>query len=756
MTNTVTSHTVELSIDGMHCASCVSKIEDRLHKTPGVMEAKVNFATREASVVFDPAKIRKDKISSVIKGLGYQAKPMEKETDWGAQEKERHFKEQRELALKFWVAAALSAVIMVLAMHEIFPFVMRIPEFTRNLIQLILATPLQFYAGGRFIQGLGRFLFRFRADMDSLIGLGTVTAYLSSALAALFPDFLLRHGITPHVYFETQAGIIAFILLGFYLEAKARGRTSEALLKLASLQLKSAHLLRGGREVEVSVFDIRPGDMIAVKPGERLPVDGLVSRGSSGVDESMMTGESLPVEKKAGDWVFSGTVNQTGYLVIEAKKVGEETALSQMIQLVRQAMGSRAAVARLADRVSAVFVPLVLVIAAVTFGAWVYWGGSQGITQGIYHFITVLIVACPCALGLATPTALVTGMGRGATQGVLFRSGEALEKLCLVKAFLFDKTGTLTQGRPRLLQIILPSNNPLDEDKALQMAASVEKGSEHRLALAFLKEVEERGLKLLPLDSFEAVPGKGVKATLQGEKLLVGTEVFLRENGVSMEALLKAHADELQEKWATLVFLAVEKRALALFAIHDPLRPESQRVIEYLKDKGLKVGLITGDRELMARKVAESLKIDSVFAEVPPEGKAKKVEEWQTEVGSVAMVGDGINDAPALAAADVGISLASGTDVAREAADITLLKGSIGLIPFALELAKKTFRVIRQNLFWAFFYNIVLIPVAAGVLEPFVAFRFSPLWASIAMAASSVTVVANSLRLKKAGKGLSK
>jgi Cu+-exporting ATPase len=433
--------------------------------------------------------------------------------------------------------------------------------------------------------------------MDTLIGLGTLTAFLSSATAVLFPEFLLKHGIEPHVYFETQAGIITFILLGFYLEARARGRTSEALLQLASLQLKTAHLLRNGREVEVSVFDIRPGDSVSVKPGERIPVDGKLLRGTSGVDESTMTGEPLPVEKKPGDWAFAGTVNQTGYLILEAKKVGEETALSQMIQLVRQAMGSKAPMAKLADRVSEVFVPAVLLIAALTFAAWAYWGGTTGITQGLYHFITVLIVACPCALGLATPTALVTGMGRGATQGILFRSGEALEKLCSVKGFLFDKTGTLTQGKPRILQVILAPNNPLDEEKAFQMAASVEKGSEHRLALAFLKEVEDRGIRLLPLDSFQAVPGKGVRASLQKEKLLVGTEEFLRENSVAMEALLAAHAKQLREKWATLVFLAVENRALALFAIHDPLRPEAPQVIHSLKNQGYQVGLISGDRK---------------------------------------------------------------------------------------------------------------------------------------------------------------
>jgi Cu+-exporting ATPase len=739
---------VALSIEGMHCASCVEKIENRYKETPGIIEAAVNFATHEASVTFDPNVIAPDKIPPLIKDLGYKATLITAETDWAQQEKKQHRKEQKDLYQRFWFAALFTSIIIILSMPELFPFVQKIPLLYINYIQLLLATPIQFYAGLRFVKGLKRFLFTFRADMDTLIGIGTLTAYLYSALATLHPALLLRYDIYPYVYFDTQAAIITFILLGFFLESRARGQTGEALLKLASLQMKKAHLLRNGEEIEIDVFNIRPGDSVVIRPGERIPIDGIILNGRGGMDESMMTGESLPVEKGEGDWVFAGTINQTGYLVLSATKIGEETALAQMIHVVREAMRTKAPIARLADRISAVFVPIVLLIAFATLGVWTFLG-PKNISAGIIHFIAVLIVACPCALGLATPTALIAGMGRGATRGVLFRSGAVIEKVAGLKGFLFDKTGTLTQGNPTLYQIVLPPNSPIDEEKALQIAASVEKGSEHRLALAFLNAAEEKRISLLPLASFKAHAGKGVEAVLEGDSFFVGTELFMQENSIELDPVLKVHSEQLEQKWATLVFLAVRKKAIALFAIHDPLREEALPMVEALKKRGYQLGLITGDRKSIAQKVAEGLGIASVFAEVPPQGKAEKVREWQQEVGSVAMVGDGINDAPALAAADVGISLATGTDIAREAADITLLRGSIGLIPFAIDLAQRTFRIIRQNLFMSFFYNILLIPIAAGVLEPVFHLRFSPVWASIAMAASSVTVVTNSLRLKR-------
>jgi P-type Cu+ transporter len=747
--NSSTSQVSLFSIEGMHCASCVDKIESALQSTEGVLSAAVNFASHEATVTYDPALISPKEIPPIVRKLGYKAQAVQGEREWVETEQEQARQERQELFRRLLSAVLLGMPLILLAMPELFPFVERVPPLYRNYIQLLLATPIQFYCGFRFVKGFFRFLFTFRADMDTLIGMGTLTAYLYSALAVLVPALLLKYGVSPHLYFETQAGILIFILLGFYLEARARGRTSEALMKLASLQMKKVRLLLNGKETEVDLQNVRIGDTIVVRPGERIPVDGVLSRGRGGVDESLMTGESLPVEKKEGDGLLAGTINQTGYLLVEAKKVGDETALSQMIHLVRLAMGSKAPVARLADRVSRVFVPLVLLVAGLTLFAWIHWGGEGGIQRGLIHFITVLIVACPCALGLATPTALVTGMGTGAGRGVLFKSGEVLEKIVGLKAFLFDKTGTLTEGKPTLLSMEISPLCPFDEEKALQIAASVEKGSEHRLAEAFLQEASDRGLKLFPLDSFEAHPGKGVAAEIQGDRFWLGTKTFLSENGVEPDAHLDEVVAPYEEKAATLVYLAFGKKSVALFAVYDPVRKEAPAVVEALKKQGFRVGLITGDRKTVGRKVADRLGIDDVFAEVPPAGKTQVLEDWRNEIGAVAMVGDGINDAPALAAADVGFALATGTDIAREAGDVTLLKGSIGLIPFSLNLARKTFRIIRQNLFWAFFYNLLLIPVAAGVLEPFAPVHFSPVWASAAMGFSSVTVVLNSLRLKR-------
>lgn len=748
MKKPVDEEVVGLSISGMHCASCASKIENSLKSLPGIKEAGVNFATREASVVYDPTLLKTDKILNGIIKLGYQAQIMSDQDDWLSQEKKEQKKEQSQLYQKLSWAAFCTFFIVLLAMPDLFPFVLKIPENYRNIIQFFLSSILQFWIGLRFLKAFLRFVIRFQADMDTLIGLGTLTAYLYSSVATFFPQ-LLSHSAGAHVYFETQASIITFIFLGFYLESKAKGQTSEALLKLASLQSSKASLLRNGKETEVNIWDLRVGDHVAVKPGQHIPVDGLVIWGTSGVDESMMSGESLPVEKQQGTWVYAGSLNQTGYLEVEVKKMGEDTALSQIVSLVRKAMRSKAPIARLADQVSSIFVPSVLAIATLSFMVWYYFSADQKLSQALIHFVAVLIVACPCALGLATPTALITGMGRGASHGILFRSGESLEKIVSLKGFLFDKTGTLTQGSPLIYERVIPPESPLDEEKALQIAASIEKASEHRLALAFMKEAEGKKIHFLKLEHFKSIPGRGVKALLAGDYFWVGNEELLKMAQIPISSFILERSAQLEEKWATPIYLASQKQVLALFAIHDPLRPESAPMIQKLKRMGYQVALVSGDRNTVVTKVAEGLGIEKFYSEVMPAEKENIVRQFKEQIGQVAMVGDGVNDAPALAAADVGIALASGSDVAREASEVTLLKGSVGLIPGMLLLAKATYRTIQQNLFFSFFYNILLIPMAAGVFQPLLGISLSPLWAAIAMASSSVSVVLNSLRLKR-------
>ncbi len=737
-----------LSISGMHCASCAAKIENSLKSLSGVKEAGVNFATREGSVVFDSKKVSPDKIISEIVKLGYEAKTIDEQEDWLESEKAERKKEQRLLYQKLSWSVFATTIIVVLGMPEIFPWALKVPLFTRNIIQFILSTFLQFWVAWRFINALGRWFLKMQANMDTLIGLGTLTAYLYSSFATFFPQ-LLGTATHAHVYFETQAAIITFIYLGFYLEARAKGQTSEALMKLASLQSSKAILIRNNKEVEVNSWDLRTGDHVAIFPGQRIPIDGLVVRGGSGVDESVMSGESLPVEKQKGDWVYAGTLNQTGYLEVEVKKMGEETALSQIVHLVRSAMRSKAPIAKLADQISAIFVPIVLVIAFLSALLWYFFSTQDQMSHALLHFVAVLIVACPCALGLATPTALITGMGRGASVGILFRSGESLEKVTRLKGFLFDKTGTLTEGSPKIHETVLDPSSPLDEEKALQIAASIEKTSEHRLALAFVNQAKFQKIPFLKVDQFESVPGKGVKALVDGDAFWIGQENFIRSENITIPDFILERSLQLQEKWATPVYLASAKKVLALFAVHDPLRKESFGMIQQLQRHGYEVAMISGDRQKVVEKVAEALKIKTYYAEVLPGEKEKIVTEFKNKVGAVAMVGDGVNDAPALARADVGIALASGTDIAREASEVTLLKGSVGLIPSMIKLAKQTYQTIRQNLFFSFIYNILLIPLAAGVFQPLFGLSLSPLWASVAMAASSVSVVLNSLRLKR-------
>ncbi len=744
----MSSSSEQFNITGMHCASCSSKIEKSLKNLKGVAEAAVNFTTREAQVQFNPEEVSTQQMIQEIEKLGYQAQVLDQQEEWSERERREQKKDQSMLYHKLSWAVPATLLIVFLGMPDVFPLALKVPLFYRNLIQFILSSFLQFFIGWRFMKALGKWLVSFRADMDTLIGLGTLTAYLYSSVATFFPQWL-GLDLHAHVYFETQAAIITFIYLGFYLESRAKGRTSEALIKLASLQSTKAILLRNGKEIEVNSWDLRPGDSIVIKPGQVIPIDGLVTGGGSGVNESVITGESLPLEKRKGDWVYAGSLNQSGYLEIEVMKTGQETALSQIIQLVRTAMRSKAPIAKLADQISAIFVPAVLAIAALSFLLWFFLASENQLSQALVHFVAVLIVACPCALGLATPTALVTGMGRGASLGILFRSGESLEKAIQVKGFIFDKTGTLTEGSPIIHEIVIHPGSPLDEEKALQIAASIERASEHRLALAFVESARSKRIPFLKIDHFESIPGKGVKAIIDGDSFWIGQANFLAEEKIEIPSFIQDRSLQLQENWATPVYLASSKQVLALFAVHDPLRAETPAMVKRLRSMGFSLAMLSGDRKRVVEKVAEALGIETYYAEVLPAEKERIVREFQQKIGKIAMVGDGVNDAPALAVSDLGISLASGTDIAREASDVTLLKGSVGLIPGMLMLAKRTYQVIRQNLFFSFIYNILLIPLAAGVFQPLLGLSLSPLWASIAMASSSLSVVLNSLRLKR-------
>lgn len=743
-------NTEQFSLSGMHCASCAGKIEKKLRGLEGVQEVSVSFATREAAVTYDPHLSNAEQIIQAVDTLGYKANALDAQEDWLERDKRERKQEQAALYRKLSWSVLATSFIVFLGMPEMFPWALKVPLFYRNLIQFILSSFLQFWVGWRFVKALGVWLFKFRADMDTLIGLGTLTAYLYSSVATFFPQYLLSNASQIPVYFETQAAIITFIFLGFYLEGRAKGRTSEALMQLASLQATKAILLRKGKEVEVNSWDLRPGDCIVIKPGQNIPIDGKVLMGSSGVDESVISGESLPVEKRKSDWVYAGSLNQTGYLEVEVMKTGEETALSQIIHLVRKAMRTKAPIAKLADRISAVFVPAVLALASLSFLLWYFLTPNHSLSMAILHFVSVLIVACPCALGLATPTALITGMGRAASSGILFRSGESLEKANALEGFIFDKTGTLTEGKPQILEIVIHPSSPLDEEKALQIAASIERASEHRLALAFVNKAQSKKIPFLKVEHFESIPGKGVKAIVAEDAFWIGQESFIQSENIVIPPFIRERSLQLQEQWATPVYLASSKQVLALFAVHDPLRAETSSMIQSLKSQGYALALLSGDRKRVVEKVAEALGISTFYAEVLPDEKERIVREFKEKIGKVAMVGDGVNDAPALAVSDLGIALASGTDIAREASEVTLLKGSVGLIPGMLNLSHRTYSVIKQNLFFSFFYNILLIPLAAGVLQPWFGLSLSPLWASVAMASSSVSVVLNSLRLKRA------
>ena len=724
---------VTLAIDGMHCASCVSTIEATLEGVTGVGEASVNLATGRAQVTGRGLNPRR--LIEAVRTAGYQARPAGEEEP--GQAEDRSARELKATLARTALAAALTLPVLVISMAEI-----RFPG--RDIVLLVLTLPVYLYAGWPFLSGMVRTLQHRTANMDTLVGLGTSAAFLLSAATTLFPRAFTaaRAG---HVYYEAVGVIVTLVLLGRYLETRARGRTSAAIRKLLDLAPKKARLLRGDVEKEVDLADVVVGDLLRVKPGDAVPVDGRVRAGASSVDESLVTGESVPVEKKVGDRVIGGTINQQGVLEIEATAVGSDTALAQIARLVEQAQASKPPIQKLADRVAGVFVPAVLAIAIVSWVVWYVVGPDPRAFFATIVLASVLLIACPCALGLATPTAILVGTGRGASSGVLFRNADALERVRSLTIVLLDKTGTVTEGRPRLTDRVVVSGT---DEEVVGIAAAIEKSSAHPLAEALVTAAAERGIALPEVQDFESKTGRGVVGSIAGKRAIVGGPGLLEAEGVDF-SIVAEEMERFAAEGKTPLLVAIGGKTIGLLAVADREKPSSREAVRKLRQLGLKVAMVSGDREKTARAVADRVGIEEVFAEVMPADKALKVKELQARGETVAMAGDGVNDAPALAQADVGIAIGAGADVAIEAADITLVGGSLEAIPYAIALSRETLATIRQNLFFAFVYNVVGIPVAAGALYPFTGWLLSPMIASAAMAASSVSVVANSLRLAR-------
>ncbi|MDO8265226.1 MAG: copper-translocating P-type ATPase [Candidatus Parcubacteria bacterium] len=740
-----------LKVMGMDSPHCAMTVEKAVNSLQGIEKAELDYSNARAKVFFDNNKTSEEQIIKVINDAGYKTIRETAETeDILEREKKEREKEISDLRGKVIIGGILSVIIFLGSFSELFPFV---PEIFQNLFFLfLLTTPVQFWIGARFYRGLVVLVKYRTADMNTLIAVGTLSAYLYSSAVVFFPDYFSFNG-KPQVYFDTSAIIITLILLGRYLEMLAKGRVSEAIKKLMKLQAKTARVIRDGKEIEVALIEVVAGDIVSVKPGEKIPVDGEVIEGKSSVDESLVTGESMPVTKGPGSRVIGSTINISGRLAFKAVKVGKDTLLSQIIKMVEQAQASKAPIQRLADLISAYFVPAVIGIAILTLAGWLIVG--QTFNFALINFVAVLIIACPCALGLATPLAIMVSTGSAVQKGILIKDAEALEIAHKINSIILDKTGTLTKGKPELTDIAVIEDNPPagEENRILQIAASLEKNSEHHLAKPIIKEAGEKKLDLLEVGNFEAVSGKGVKGeiTVNGRKVLgaIGNRLFIEELNFPFGKKEEDILGRLESEGKTAVILAVDGKVKGILAVADILKEEAKQVIKNLKREGLEVWMITGDNETVAKAVASKIGIDNVMARVLPQDKAEKVKQLQQRGRLVAMVGDGINDAPALAQADLGIAMGEGTDIAMESAKITLIRGDLNLISDVMEISRKTFSIIKQSLFWAFFYNIAFIPVAAGLLYPSFGILLNPIFAAAAMAFSSISVVLNSLRLKR-------
>lgn len=736
---------IELSIDGMTCASCVARVEKALKKVSGVEQANVNLATERAWIQPNATVSSQDLIRAIQKA-GYDAKLLQHDSN------EQHDKknlEQQQLKRDLVISLILALPVFILEMgsHMIPAFHMwvmhNIGQQQSWLIQFALTTLVLLLPGRRFYQKGIPALLRFAPDMNSLVAVGTLAAYSFSLVATFMPQ-LLPEG-TVHVYYEAAAVIVSLILLGRYFEAKAKGRTSQAIQHLIGMQAKTARIHRDGQIIEVPVAEVSSNTIVEIRPGERIPVDGEVVEGHSYIDESMITGEPVPVAKQVGNQIVGGTINQNGTLNIRATAIGEASVLAQIIRMVEQAQGSKLPIQALVDKVTMWFVPAVMLLAALTFIVWFIFGPEPTLTFGLVNAVAVLIIACPCAMGLATPTSIMVGTGRGAEMGVLFRKGEALQLLQDVKVVAVDKTGTLTEGKPTLTDFHVQSG--FDADQVFALLASVEAKSEHPIALAIVQAATEKQVSLLPVTEFDSITGSGIEALVNGQRIQIGADRYMQQIGLDVSAF-NAEAARLGQEGKTPIYMAIDQQLAAIVAVADPIKDTTFAAIAALHQLGLKVAMITGDNRHTAQAIAARLQIDHVVAEVLPEGKVDVVRELQQQFGRVAFVGDGINDAPALAQADVGIAIGTGTDVAIEAAEVVLMSGNLQGVPNAIALSKATIRNIRQNLFWAFIYNIALIPIAAGVLYPFAGILLSPIFAAGAMALSSVFVLGNALRLK--------
>lgn len=732
---------VEISVGGINCPSCLLGVEKVIKRADGVLDASTNFDTERAYVTYDPSICSPDKIVQQIEKLGYTAAMVTTDDEATEEIGPGSSAEVDELRLRLVVAAVLTAPVLIFSM-----ILNAMPPSPLVYIEMVFTAIVLFWAGWRIFKSAWGSIKNRASDMNVLIAIGTFAAFAYSAAATFFPGWFRSFSVEPHVYYETAAVIITLILIGRLLEARAKSHTSDAIKKLLGLQARTARVVRNGEEQDVPVEDVRVGDMVIVRPGERIPVDGVIREGASAIDESMITGESVPVEKQVGDEVIGATINKTGGFTFEATKVGKDTALYQIIRMVRQAQASKAPIQKMADLVAGYFVPVVICIAIATFVIWYIFGPLPPISFAILNFVAVLIIACPCALGLATPTAVAVGTGRGAESGILIRNAEALEIAGKLTTIVLDKTGTITSGEPTMTDVRTAEG--FTENEVLAIAASCEKGSEHPIGQAIVRGAQERKLELSSPANFEAIPGGGIRASVNSKNVLIGTAKLMNENDIDISALDSA-AKELQSQGKTAIFVAIDNTAAGVIAVADTVKPTSKAAVERLKSLGLEIIMITGDNMQTARAVAGEVGIDSVMAEVLPGEKADKVKSLQQAGKIVAMVGDGINDAPALAQADLGIAIGTGTDVAIESANVTLISGELGGVVTAIRLSRATLRNIKQNLFFAFIYNTLGIPIAAGVLYPFTEWLLNPMIASAAMAMSSLSVVSNALRLRR-------
>ncbi|PEU94929.1 copper-translocating P-type ATPase [Bacillus cereus] len=732
----IVSDKAEFTVSGMTCAACANRVEKRLNKLEGVNEATVNFALESATVDFNPDEINVNEMKSAITKLGYKLEVKSDEQDESTDHRLQEIERQKK---KFIISFILSfPLLWAMVSHFSFTSFIYLPDMLMNpWVQLALATPVQFIIGGQFYVGAYKALRNKSANMDVLVALGTSAAYFYSVYLSIQSIGSSEH--MTDLYFETSAVLITLIILGKLFEAKAKGRSSEAIKKLMGLQAKTATVVRDGTEMKILIEEVVAGDIVYVKPGEKIPVDGEIVEGKSAIDESMLTGESIPVDKKIGDVVIGSTMNKNGFLKVKATKVGRDTALAQIIKVVEEAQGSKAPIQRVADQISGIFVPVVVLIAIITFAVWMIFVTPGDFGGALEKMIAVLVIACPCALGLATPTSIMAGSGRSAEYGILFKGGEHLEATHRLDTVILDKTGTVTNGKPVLTDVIVADG--FHEEEILRLVGAAEKNSEHPLAEAIVEGIKEKKIDIPSSETFEAIPGFGIESVVEGKQLLIGTRRLMKKFNIDIEEVSKS-MEELEREGKTAMLIAINKEYAGIVAVADTVKDTSKSAIARLKKMGLDVVMITGDNTQTAQAIAGQVGIDHVIAEVLPEGKAEEVKKLQAQGKKVAMVGDGINDAPALATADIGMAIGTGTDVAMEAADITLIRGDLNSIADAIFMSKMTIRNIKQNLFWALAYNGLGIPIAAfGFLAPWVA--------GAAMAFSSVSVVLNALRLQR-------